>query len=221
MAEASPGDTPEPHDAIPRVVIAEDEAIIRLDLRETLVEAGYDVVAEAASGEPVLAAVAEHGADVALVDINMPGMDGIELTERLTASGACAVVVVTAFGQRDLIQKASDAGALGYVVKPFDKRDLVPAIEIALGRFAELQTLRGRTGELEERLETRKLVDRAKGILMDSHGMTEAQAFRFLQTGAMQRRDTMAAVASAVIDGAVAPPSEAGWSPQKSADQPQ
>ena len=207
MADPSPGDpAAAAADSVPRVVIAEDEAIIRLDLRETLVEAGYDVVAEAASGEPILTAVEEHGADVALVDINMPGMDGIELTERLTRSGACAVVVVTAFGQRDLIQKASDAGALGYIVKPFDKRDLVPAIEIALGRFAELQTLRGRAGELEERLETRKLVDRAKGILMDSHGMTEAQAFRFLQTGAMQRRDTMAAVASAVIDGTVSPP---------------
>ncbi len=207
MADPSPAESAAaPADPVPRVVIAEDEAIIRLDLKETLVEAGYDVVAEAASGEPILAAVEEHGADVALVDINMPGMDGIELTERLTAAGACAVVVVTAFGQRDLIQKASDAGALGYIVKPFDKRDLVPAIEIALGRFAEMQTLRGRAGELEERLETRKLVDRAKGILMDSHGMTEAQAFRFLQTGAMQRRDTMAAVASAVIEGAVPPP---------------
>jgi response regulator NasT len=203
MADPAPAAESE---AVPRVVIAEDEAIIRLDLRETLVEAGYEVVAEAASGEPILAAVGEHGADVALVDINMPGMDGIELTERLTRSGVCAVVVVTAFGQRDLIQKARDAGALGYIVKPFDKRDLVPAIEIALGRFAELQTLRGRAGELEERLETRKLVDRAKGILMDSHAMTEAQAFRFLQTGAMQRRDTMAAVASAVIEGAVSPP---------------
>ncbi len=206
MADPSPADPAARADSVPRAVIAEDEAIIRLDLKETLVEAGYDVVAEAASGLPILAAVAEHGADVALVDINMPGMDGIELTERLTASGACAVVVVTAFGQRDLIQKASDAGAHGYIVKPFDKRDLVPAVEIALGRFAELQTLRGRAGELEERLETRKLIDRAKGILMDSYGMTEAQAFRFLQTGAMQRRDTMAAVASAVIEGAVPPP---------------
>ncbi len=184
------------------MAIAEDEAIIRLDLRETLVEAGYEVVAEAASGEPILAAVADRGTDVAVVDINMPGMDGIELTERLTAAGACAVVVVTAFGQRDLIQKARDAGALGYVIKPFDKRDLVPAIEIALGRFADLQALRGRADRLEEQLETRKLVDRAKGLLMDQRGLSEAQAFRLLQSSAMQRRETMAVVAAAVIEGA-------------------
>ena len=188
-----------------RVVIAEDEAIIRLDLKETLEEEGYEVVGETGRGDEAVELVREHKPDVAILDIKMPGLDGLSAAREIAGERRAAVLILTAFSQRDLIEQARDAGALAYLVKPFQKADLFPAIEVALGRFQELKALHDQATSLEEQLETRKVVDRAKGQLMDQHGLTEAAAFAFIQKTAMRERQTMKAVAQRVLDGDLAP----------------
>ncbi len=188
-----------------RVVIAEDEAIIRLDLKEMLIEEGYEVVADTGRGDEVVDLVREHRPDIAILDIKMPGLDGLSAAREISADHICAVLILTAFSQRQLVERARDAGALAYLVKPFQRGELVPAIEVALGRFAEMQALTAEVRGLEEQLETRKIVDRAKGILMDRHGMAENEAFTFIQRGAMSARQTMQQVAQRVIDGTLVP----------------
>ena len=188
-----------------RVVIAEDEAIIRLDLKETLEEEGYEVVGETGRGDEAVALVRELQPEIAILDIKMPGIDGLTAARQITADQLCAVLVLTAFSQRELVEQARDSGALAYLVKPFQRSDLVPAIELAVGRFRELRALTEQTKSLEEQLETRKVVDRAKGILMDTHGLTEADSFGFVQKTAMRDRTTMRAVADAIIDGTLKP----------------
>jgi response regulator NasT len=188
-----------------RVVIAEDEAIIRMDLVETLADEGYDVVGECGSGDEVIALVAELHPDVAILDVKMPGRDGISAARELTENRACAVVLLTAFSQRELIEEARDAGVMGYVVKPFEPSDLVPAIEIALGRFAEVQALAAEKDGLAGKLADRKLLDRAKGVLIDQFGLGEQDAFRFLQRTAMNERRSIGAVCEDVLAGVLGP----------------
>jgi len=188
-----------------RVVIAEDEAIIRLDLRETLEEEGYDVVGETGRGDQAVELVRSLKPDVAVLDVKMPGMDGIEAARLIATERLCATLILTAFSQRDVVEHARDAGALAYLVKPFQKTDLVPAIELAIGRFRELQSLAGEVNSLQEQLETRKIVDRAKGMLMDTHGLSEQAAFEFLQKRAMNERTRMRDVAERVLAGQLAP----------------
>ena len=188
-----------------RVVIAEDEAIIRLDLKETLEEEGYEVVGETGRGDKAVDLVRELRPDLAILDIKMPGMDGIEAARLITKDRICGVLVLTAFSQREVIEQARDAGALAYLVKPFQKTDLVPAIEVAIARFREMQALNGEVDALEEQLETRKSIDRAKGILIDQCSMTESDAYGFIHRGAMNHRATMKAVADMVISGELRP----------------
>ena len=189
-----------------RVVIAEDEAIIRLDLKETLEEEGYEGVGETGRGDKAVDLVREHRPDLAILDIKMPGMDGLEAARLITADRICGVLVLTAFSQREVIEEARDAGALAYLVKPFQKTDLIPAIEVAIGRFREMQALNGEVDALGEQLETRKALDRAKGVLMDRHGMSESDAYGFIQRGAMNPRTTMRRVAEMVVAGEITPP---------------
>ena len=189
----------------PTVVVAEDESIIRLDLVETLRAEGYDVVADTGRGDDAVDLVIEHRPDLALLDVKMPGIDGIEATRRIAAEKTTAVVLLTAFSHRDLVDQATDAGAMAYLVKPYQRADLVPAIETALARFREFRSLETQVEDLAEQLEVRKLVDRAKGRLIDDHAMTEADAFRFLQRQAMSSRRTMAAVANDVVAGTLTP----------------
>lgn len=188
-----------------RVLIAEDEAIIRMDLAETLVEAGYEVVGECGRGDEVFDLVAATTPDLAILDVKMPGLDGISAAKALTEERACAVVLLTAFSQRELIAQARDAGVMAYLVKPFQRADLEPAIEIALGRFRELSALAADAATLRERLDTRKVVDRAKGVLMDQHGLGEADAYSFLQHQAMDHRRPMRDVADDVLAGTLTP----------------
>jgi response regulator NasT len=188
-----------------RVVIAEDEAIIRLDLKELLEEEGYDVVGETGRGDEAVDLVRKMRPDLAILDIKMPGMDGLSAARHIAGERLAAVLILTAFSQRDLVEQARDAGALAYLVKPFQKSDLLPAIEVALGRHSELMSLERELSDLAERLEARKLIDRAKGRLMDEHSMSEQQAWRFLQTNAMDRRTKVHQVAQLVIDGELTP----------------
>ena len=188
-----------------RVVIAEDEAIIRLDLRETLEEEGYEVVGEAGRGDTAVELVRELRPDLAILDIKMPGMDGLEVSRHITAERICGVLILTAFSQREIIEEARDAGALAYLVKPFQKSDLIPAIEVAIGRFREMQVISGERDKLEEQLETRKAIDRAKGILMDEVGMKEQEAFAFIQRTAMSERTKMRDVADRIITKGLRP----------------
>ncbi|MBI2710014.1 MAG: response regulator [Actinobacteria bacterium] len=188
-----------------RVVIAEDEAIIRLDLKETLEEEGYEVVGETGRGDDAVRLVRDLRPDIAILDIKMPGLDGLSAAREIAGERLAAVLILTAFSQRDLIERARDAGALAYLVKPFQKADLLPALEVALGRFREMKALHDQATSLEEQLETRKTVDRAKGRLMDVKGMSEAAAFSFIQKTAMRERKTMRAVAEEVISGALEP----------------
>jgi two-component system, response regulator PdtaR len=190
---------------VTRVVIAEDEAIIRLDLKETLEEEGYEVVGETSRGDEAVELVSRLQPDLAILDIKMPGMDGLEAARAITAERGAAVLILTAFSQRDLIEQARDAGALAYLVKPFQKAELIPAVEVALGRFAEMKALADENSSLAEQLATRKLVDRAKGILMDRHGLSEGDAFRFVQKTAMDSRTPLAQVAQSVVDGELVP----------------
>ena len=191
-----------------RVVIAEDEALIRLDLKEMLEEEGYSVVAEAGDGESAVEHVTTLRPDLAILDIKMPVLDGISAAERIAAERIAPVVILTAFSQRELVERARDAGAMAYLVKPFTKADLVPAIEMAVSRFAEIRALDTEIGTLRERLEVRKLLDRAKGLLQSEHGLTEPEAFRWIQKTSMDRRLTMRKVAEAVIEGSMRVPAE-------------
>jgi response regulator NasT len=188
-----------------RVVIAEDEAIIRMDLRETLEEEGYDVVGETGRGDEAVELVRSLMPDLAVLDVKMPGMDGLEAAAIITAEKLCGVLILTAFSQREVIEQARDAGALAYLVKPFQKSDLIPAIEVAIGRFRELRNLTGEIDALGEQLEARKTIDRAKGMLMDAHGMKEAEAFTFIQRTAMSERTKMRDVAKRIISGSLRP----------------
>jgi len=188
-----------------RVVIAEDEAIIRLDLKELLEEEGYEVVGQTGRGDEAVELVRELRPDAAILDIKMPGLDGLSAARQITADRMAAVLILTAFSQRDLVEQARDAGAIGYLVKPFQKSDLIPALELAIGRHQEMQALEAEIGDLAERLEARKAIDRAKGILMDQHGLGEQEAWRFLQTTAMDRRRKVLEIAASVIDGEIAP----------------
>lgn len=188
-----------------RVVIAEDEAVIRLDLKEILEEEGYEVVGETGRGDEAVELVRQHGPDLAILDIRMPGMDGLAAAREIAGERRAAVLILTAFSQRNLIEEARDAGALAYLVKPFQTSELIPAIEVALGRFHELQSLENENRSLEDQLETRRVVDRAKGMLMDVHGLREGDAFRFIQQTAMRERQTMKAVARRIIDGELTP----------------
>ena len=187
------------------MVIAEDEALIRLDLKETLEEEGYQVVGETGRGEEVLPLVRERRPDLAILDIKMPGEDGLSAAAAITAERLAAVVILTAFSQRELVDRARESGALAYLVKPFQRNDLVPAIELALGRFEEMKALEAEYKDLEERHNTRKLVERAKGTLMDELDMKESDAFRWIQRRAMDERATMKSVAERVVSGELRP----------------
>lgn len=187
------------------MVIAEDEALIRLDLKETLEEEGYEVVGETGRGEEVLPLVRERRPDLAILDIKMPGEDGLSAAAAITTERLAAVVILTAFSQRELVDRARESGALAYLVKPFQRNDLVPAIELALGRFEEMKALEAEYKDLEERHNTRKLVERAKGTLMDELDMKESDAFRWIQRRAMDERTTMKAVAERVVSGGLRP----------------
>ncbi len=188
-----------------RVVIAEDEAIIRMDLRETLEEEGYEVVGETGRGDEVVDLVRNLQPDLAVLDVKMPGADGLSAAATITDEKLCAVLMLTAFSQREVVEQARDAGALAFLVKPFQRSDLVPAIEVAIGRFRELRDLTGEIDALGEQLAARKLVDRAKGILIDECSMSEGDAFSFIQRTAMSERTRMRDVADRIIDGALRP----------------
>jgi two-component system, response regulator PdtaR len=190
-----------------RVVIAEDEAIIRLDLKETLEEEGYEVVGETGRGDEAVELVKQLEPDVAILDIKMPGLDGLSAAREISGERRAAVLILTAFSQRDLIEQARDAGALAYLVKPFQRSELIPAIEVAIGRFREMRALQDQTQNLEDQLETRKVVDRAKGRLMDEFSLSENEAFAFIQKTAMADRMTMKAVSEKIIAGELVPPS--------------
>ncbi|RFU22634.1 ANTAR domain-containing response regulator [Geodermatophilus marinus] len=187
-----------------RVLIAEDEALIRLDLKEMLEEEGYSVVAEVGDGQQAVDRAAELRPDLVILDIQMPVLDGLAAAEQIAASRVAPVIVLTAFSQRELVERARDAGAMAYLVKPFSKNDLVPAIEVARARFAELTALDGEVRTLEERLEARKVVERAKGKLMAEQGLTEAEAFRWIQRTAMNERTSMKALAQRILEPATA-----------------
>ena len=182
-----------------RVVIAEDEAIIRLDLKEILEAEGYAVIGETGRGDEAIDLARMLEPDLVILDIKMPGMNGIDAAKVISDEGLAAVILLTAFSQQDLIQKASNAGVLAYLVKPFQRSDLVPAIELALGRFKEISDLKQETLMLRESLQTRKLVDRAKGLLIDSYGLKESDAYRYLQKKAMEDRTTMKSVAEDIL----------------------
>ncbi|MBB5629383.1 ANTAR domain-containing response regulator [Sphaerisporangium krabiense] len=185
-----------------RVVIAEDEALIRLDLKEMLEEEGYAVVGEAGDGEAAVGIALEQRPDLVILDVKMPILDGISAAERIVSKRVAPCLILTAFSQRDLVERARDAGAMAYLVKPFTKSDLVPAIEMAVSRHVEIIALEKEVSTLGERLETRKLVERAKGLLMAQHGWTEPQAFRWIQKASMDRRLSMRQVAQAVVTDA-------------------
>ena len=188
-----------------RIVLAEDEAIIRLDLRESLQEEGYEVVGDVGRGDKAVEMVEELRPDVAIFDIKMPGMSGLEAAKIVSDKKICPVVMLTAFSQREIIEQARDAGALAYLVKPFQKTDLVPAIELAIARFAELRSLSGEVAALGAQLETRKLIDRAKGVLIDKHRLSESDAFAFIQSMAMSQRMKMGDIAEQIIAGKLNP----------------
>jgi two-component system, response regulator PdtaR len=182
-----------------RVVIAEDEALIRLDLAEMLLEEGYDVVAQAGDGESAVELAEQHRPDLVVLDVKMPRLDGIAAAQRIASKRLAPVVILTAFSQRDLVERARDAGAMAYLVKPFTKSDLVPAIEMAVSRFSELQLLEAEVADLTERLETRKVVDRAKSVLQQQLELSEPGAFRWIQKTAMDLRLSMRQVAEGVL----------------------
>lgn len=183
-----------------RVVVAEDESLIRLDIVEILQDNGFDVVGEAGDGETAVALATELKPDVVVMDVKMPQLDGISAAERLSKNHVAPVVLLTAFSQKELVERASDAGAMAYVVKPFTPNDLLPAIEIALSRYQQIMTLEAEVADMVERFETRKLVDRAKGLLNEKMGLSEPEAFRWIQKASMDRRLTMHDVALAIID---------------------
>ncbi len=186
-----------------RVVIAEDEALIRMDLAEMLAEEGYDVVGQAGDGEKAVEMTESERPDLVILDVKMPKLDGIAAAERIAAQRIAPVVILTAFSQRDLVERARDAGAMAYLVKPFTKDDLVPAIEMAVSRFAEITALEREVADLAESLATRKVVDRAKGILQKELGLSEPESFRWIQKTAMDLRLSMRQVADGVVEHGV------------------
>ena len=188
-----------------RVVIAEDEAIIRMDLRETLEEEGYEVIGETGRGDQAVELVRGLQPDLAILDIKMPGLDGLEAARIINGEKICGVLMLTAFSQREVVEQARDAGALAFLVKPFQKSDLIPAIEVAMGRFRELRSLTGEIDALGEQLESRKVIDRAKGVLIDELAMSEGDAFGFIQRTAMSERTRMRDVADRILDGSLRP----------------
>ncbi|MSS83992.1 response regulator [Actinomycetaceae bacterium WB03_NA08] len=183
-----------------RVLVAEDETLIRLDIVETLVGAGFDVVGEATNGEEAVKLALELEPDLCVMDVKMPKLDGISAAEEILKELSCAVVMLTAFSQTELVDRAVEVGAMAYVVKPFSPSDLIPAVEIALSRYAQIESLENEIADLSERFDTRKRVDRAKGLLMEKMNMTEPEAFRWIQKTSMDRRLSMREVADAVID---------------------
>ncbi|MBV7411981.1 response regulator [Dermabacteraceae bacterium TAE3-ERU27] len=192
-------DSPRPA-AKRRVVVAEDESLIRMDIVETLTEAGFEIVAAVGDGESAVEKTRELTPDVVVMDVKMPKLDGVSAAEQIGKENLAPVVMLTAFSQKELVERARDAGAMAYVVKPFTPADLLPAIEIAMSRFTQIQCLRDEVSDLTERFETRKRVDRAKGLLMTNMGLSEPEAFRWIQKTSMDRRLTMREVADAVID---------------------
>jgi response regulator NasT len=186
-------------ESLKRVLIAEDEALIRLDLKEMLIEEGFEVVAEVADGASAVELTRELKPDLVILDVKMPVRDGIEAAELIANERLAAILILTAFSQRDLVEKARRAGAMAYLVKPFQKQDLLPAVEIAAGRFRDMAGLEDTVDDLQDRLDARKIVERAKGLLQDHEKMGEAEAFRFIQKQAMERRQTMREVAEAII----------------------
>lgn len=193
-----------PHPAAPsgrRVVVAEDEALIRLDLVEMLREEGFDVVGEAGDGQRAVELARELTPDLVVLDVKMPVLDGLSAAEQIGNEQLAACVMLTAFSQAELVERAREAGAMAYVVKPFTKADLLPAIEIALSRYAQLRALEAEVADLQERFETRKRTDRAKGVLMTKLGLSEPEAFRWIQKTSMDRRMSMREVADAVVSG--------------------
>jgi two-component system, response regulator PdtaR len=193
-----------------RVVVAEDEALIRLDLKEMLEEEGYEVVGEAGDGEAAVKLAVSQRPDLVILDVKMPVLDGLSAAEQIAGERIAPVVILTAFSQRDLVERARDAGAMAYLVKPFTKADLVPAIAMAVSRFQEVRALEAEVSNLRDRLEVRKLLDRAKGLLQAEHGLSEAEAFRWIQKTSMDRRISMREVAQAVLDRSVAGPGNDG-----------
>ena len=191
--------SPNTEQVAPRIIVAEDEAIIRMDLVEMLREAGYNVIGEAANGREAISLARHLKPDLAILDVKMPEIDGISAAELIVSEKLAAVLMLTAFSQRELVERARDAGAMAYLVKPFSISDLTPAIEMALGRYAQIQALEAEVGELGERFEARKLVDRAKGILMANLGITEPEAFKWIQKAAMDQRSSMSAVSEGVL----------------------
>ncbi len=191
--------SPNTEQVAPRIIVAEDEAIIRMDLIEMLREAGYNVIGEAANGREAISLARHLKPDLAILDVKMPEIDGISAAELIVSEKLAAVLMLTAFSQRELVERARDAGAMAYLVKPFSISDLTPAIEMALGRYAQIQALEAEVGELGERLEARKLVDRAKGVLMANLGITEPEAFKWIQKAAMDQRSSMSAVSEGVL----------------------
>lgn len=201
QVEASPQPCePKPARTARKVLVAEDDALIRMDLVEILSEEGHVVVGEAGDGEQAVELAERLRPDIVIMDVKMPQMDGIEAASIIAERRIAPVVILTAFSQRDLVERARDAGAMAYLVKPFGRSDLVPAVELAVSRFRELVALETEVAGLAERLETRKSVERAKGLLMARHGLAEPEAFRWIQRNAMDRRTTMKAVAQAVIE---------------------
>jgi len=191
--------SPDAKQVAPRIIVAEDEAIIRMDLVEMLREAGYNVIGEAANGREAISLARHLKPDLAILDVKMPEIDGISAAELIVSEKLAAVLMLTAFSQRELVERARDAGAMAYLVKPFSISDLTPAIEMALGRYSQIQALEAEVGELGERLEARKLVDRAKGVLMANLGITEPEAFKWIQKAAMDQRSSMSAVSEGVL----------------------
>ena len=198
MTEPAPSTDPSRGTA-PRVLIAEDEALIRMDLAEMLGEEGYDVVGQAADGQKAVELAEELRPDLVILDIKMPVLDGIAAAERIAGARIAPVVVLTAFSQRELVERARDAGAMAYLVKPFNRTDLVPAIEMAVSRYAEVRALEHEVSDLQESLDTRKAVDRAKGVLQEQLALTEPEAFRWIQKTAMDLRLSMRQVADGVV----------------------
>ncbi|KTF05038.1 putative transcriptional regulatory protein pdtaR [Trueperella bernardiae] len=183
-----------------RVLVVEDETLIRLDIVETLQDAGYTVVAEGASGDEAVELAAEYNPDLIVMDVKMPGMDGLTAAEKILSEQQIAIVMLTAFSQRELVERARDAGAMAYVVKPFTPEHLIPAVEIALSRSQEIASLESEVSSLTDKFETRKRVDQAKGLLQEKMGLTEPEAFRWIQKTSMDRRLTMREVADAVVE---------------------
>lgn len=192
-----------------RVLVAEDEALIRLDLVEMLGEEGYDVVGQTGDGVSAVRLATELKPDVVILDVKMPELDGIAAAEQIISARTAPVVLLTAFSQRDLVERAREAGVMAYLVKPFQKKDLLPTIEMAVSRFAEVVALEEEVADLHGRLEARKLVDRAKGVLMTDHGLSEPDAFRWVQRTSMDQRRSMRSVSQDVLDGVLSPTSAA------------